>query len=112
MRINFAHSKACSGTYQVLRDGLHVLACTSRTASSFVLDLCMNVSELCDSGLHEKSWLSHLKSPSDDDANIHVSPSFLPKRDPAGSVSITYWMALPIRPVPPVTSITSGMMLR
>lgn len=52
---------------------------------------------------------AHLRSPSDDVANIHVSPSFLPKRDPAGSVSITCLIACPMRPVPPVTRITSDI---
>ena len=48
---------------------------------------------------------AHLKSASLDDAKIQVSPGFLPNLEPSGSVSMTYWMALPTRPEPPVTRI-------
>lgn len=53
-----------------------------------------------------RGCLSHLRSPSLEPANTHVSPVFFPKREPAGSVSMMCLMALPTRPVPPVTSIT------
>ena len=49
---------------------------------------------------------AHLRSPSLELANTHVSPGFLPKRELAGSVSMMCLIALPTRPVPPVTKIT------
>jgi len=49
---------------------------------------------------------TRLRSPSEELANIHVSPDFLPNRDPSGSVLIICSMALPTSPVPPVTSTT------
>ena len=49
---------------------------------------------------------AHLRSPSDEEAKTHVSPGFLPNREPWGSVSITCWIAFPTRPVPPVTKMT------
>ena len=53
-----------------------------------------------------------MRSASEDEANIHVSPGRLPKREPAGSVSMTWRIAWPTRPVPPVTRITSGIAVR
>lgn len=53
----------------------------------------------------------YLRSASRELAKIHFSPGSFPKRDPSGSCSITYSMALPTRPVPPVTSTTAGMVV-
>jgi len=47
------------------------------------------------------------RSPSLELAKIHVSPGFLPNREPSGSVLITCSMAFPTSPEPPVTRITS-----
>lgn len=58
------------------------------------------------------SCIYYLKSPSDEEAKIHVSPGFLPKREPSGSLSMTYLMAWPTRPVPPVTRMTEDMVDR
>lgn len=56
--------------------------------------------------------LTHLRSPSDEPANIHVSPGSFPKRDPSGSDSMMCLIACPTRPVPPVTSTTAFDMTR
>ena len=49
---------------------------------------------------------SDLRSPSEDLANIHVSPDFFPKREPSGSVLTMCSIAFPTSPAPPVTSTT------
>ena len=49
------------------------------------------------------------RSPSLELAKIQVSPGFLPKREPSGSVLITCSMAFPTSPEPPVTRITSPL---
>lgn len=46
---------------------------------------------------------TYLRSASDDPTKNHSSPSCFPKGEFAGSVSITYLMPCPTRPVPPVT---------
>ena len=51
---------------------------------------------------------AYFKSPSEERAKIHVSPSFLPNLLPTGSVSMMYLIASPTRPLPPVTRITDG----
>jgi hypothetical protein len=54
---------------------------------------------------------TYRRSPSRELAKIQVSPGFLPKREPSGSVSITYLIAWPTRPLPPVTSTILGMLI-
>lgn len=49
---------------------------------------------------------AHRRSASEDPIKTHFSPGRFPKREPSGSVSMMYWMALPTSPVPPVTRIT------
>lgn len=56
--------------------------------------------------------LTHLRSPSDELANIHDSPGCFPKRDPSGSDSIMCFIACPTRPVPPVTNTTALDMMK
>lgn len=51
------------------------------------------------------------RSPSLELAKIQVSPGFLPNREPSGSVLITCSMALPTSPEPPVTRITSPLVM-
>jgi hypothetical protein len=51
----------------------------------------------------------YLRSASRELAKIHFSPGCFPNRDPCGSFSITYSMAFPTRPVPPVTSTTADI---
>jgi hypothetical protein len=53
----------------------------------------------------------HLRSASFEPANIQVSWSFFPNLDPVGSVSMTCWIALPMRPLPPVTRTTAIMLM-
>ena len=50
-----------------------------------------------------------LKSPSEELAKIQVSPGFLPNLEPSGSELMMKSMPFPTKPVPPVTSTTSGM---
>ncbi len=54
--------------------------------------------------------MPYRRSPSFDVANIQVSFECLPKRDSAGSVSITCLIPCPTRPLPPVTRMTFDMM--
>lgn len=51
------------------------------------------------------------RSPSLELAKIQVSPGFFPNREPSGSVLITFSMALPTSPEPPVTRITSPLVM-
>ena len=58
----------------------------------------------------DKSYdLPHLRSASDELANIQVSPSRFPNREPSGSVSMICFIAFPTSPVPPVTRTTFDM---
>ena len=50
-----------------------------------------------------------LRSPSEEPAKIQVSPGFLPNLEPSGSVLMMKSMPFPTKPVPPVTSTTSGI---
>ena len=50
-----------------------------------------------------------LRSPSEELAKIQVSPGFLPNLEPSGSVLTIHSMPFPTKPVPPVTSTTSGI---
>jgi len=54
---------------------------------------------------------AYRRSPSAELAKIQRSPAFLPKREPSGSVLMTCSIALPTSPVPPVTRITSVMVV-
>ena len=51
------------------------------------------------------------RSPSLELAKIQVSPGFLPNREPSGSVLITCSIAFPTSPEPPVTRITSPLVM-
>ena len=59
------------------------------------------------------TWRERLdfRSPSLELAKIQVSPGFFPNREPSGSVLITCSMAFPTRPEPPVTRITSPVVM-
>lgn len=58
---------------------------------------------------HSRGMKSYLRSASEELEKIQVSPGFCPKRDPSGSVFMICSIALPTRPVPPVTSTTVGI---
>jgi hypothetical protein len=54
---------------------------------------------------------AYLRSPWDEPANIQVSLGLLPNLEFAGSVLIICSIALPTRPVPPVTRMTVAMVV-
>lgn len=71
------------------------------------ISICICVEVWRGRGGGKMRWGTHRRSPSAELANTHVSPVFFPKREFAGSVLMIYSMALPTRPVPPVTKTTS-----